>query len=101
MPILSDNVIKMYIDHEKEINIKSNPKICCPKLRGTNLTIAAACTNEKCGKPAATVPGERIVACMNCNNIMRVKNCECIFSCALLFENLSLSLPTDVSCQYF
>ena len=57
MPILSDDVIKMYIDHEEEINIKVNPKICCPELVGTNLTVDAACTNDKCGKPVATVPG--------------------------------------------
>ena len=62
MPILSDDVIKKYIDHEEEINIKLNTKICCPELVGTNLTIDAACTNDKCGKPVATVPGERIVS---------------------------------------
>ena len=28
IPILSDDVIKRYIDHEEEINIKLNPKIC-------------------------------------------------------------------------
>ena len=32
---------------------------------------------------------------------MRVKKCECIFSCVLLFENISLSLPADVASQYF
>ena len=37
MPILSDDVIKKYIDHEEKINIKLNPKICCPELVGTNL----------------------------------------------------------------
>ena len=36
MPILSDHVIKKYIDHEEKINIKLNPKICCPELVGTN-----------------------------------------------------------------
>ena len=101
MPILSDDVIKKYIDHEKEINIKLNPKIHWPELLGTNLTIHAVCTNDKCGKPVATVPGERIVACMDCNNTMRVQNFECIFSCVLLFENISLSLPADVESQYF
>ena len=100
MPILSDDVIKKHIDHEEQINIKSNPKICCPELVGTNLTIDAACTNDKCGKSVATVPGERIVICMNCNNTMRVKECECIFSC-VLFENILLSLPADVASQYF
>ena len=38
---------------------------------------------------------------MNCNNTMRVNKCECIFSCVLLFENISLSLPADVASQYF
>ena len=57
--------------------------------------------NDKCGKPAATVSGERIVTCMNCNNTMTVKKCECIFSCVLLFENILLSLPADVASQYF
>ena len=38
---------------------------------------------------------------MNCNNAMRVKKCECIFSCVLLFENISLSLPAAVASQYF
>ena len=61
MPVLSDNVIKKCIDHEEEINIKLNPKICYPELVGTNLTIDAACTNGRCGKFVATVPGE------NCN----------------------------------
>ena len=36
MPILSDHVIKKYIDHEEKINIKLNPKICCPESVGTN-----------------------------------------------------------------
>ena len=31
---------------------------------------------------------------------MRVKECECIFSC-VLFENILLSLPADVASQYF
>ena len=101
MPILSDDVIKKYIDHEEEINIKLNPKIHWPELLGANLTVDAVCTNDKCGKPVATVPGERIVTCMNGNNTMRVKNFECIFSCVLLFENISLSLPADVESQYF
>ena len=74
MPILSDDVIKKDIDHEEELNIKLNLKICCAELVGTNLTIDAACTNNKCGKSVATVPGERIVTCMNCNNTMRVKS---------------------------
>ena len=97
MPIFSDDVIKEYIDHEEEIN----PQICCPELVGTNLIVDVACTNDKCGKPAATVSGERIVTCMNCNNTMTVKKCECIFSCVLLFENILLSLPADVASQYF
>ena len=46
MPIMSDHVVKKYIDHEEEINIKLNPKICCPELVGTNLTIDPACTND-------------------------------------------------------
>ena len=71
-PILSGDVIKKYIDHEEEINIKLKPKIFCPELVGSNLTVDAACTNDKCGKPVATVLGERIVACMNCNNTLRV-----------------------------
>ena len=59
-----------------------NPKIPCPELLGINLTIDAACTNEKCGKPVATIPRERerererIATCMNYNNTMRVKKCE-------------------------
>ena len=73
MPILSDDVIKKYIDHEEEINIKLKLKICCAELVGTNLTIDAARANYKSGKPVATVPGERIVTCMNCSNTMRVK----------------------------
>ena len=101
MPILSDNVIKKYINHEEKINIKLNQKICCPELVGTNLTVDVACTNDKCGKPSAKVLGERIATCMNCNNTMRVKKCECIFSCVLLFENISLSLPADVVSLYF
>ena len=101
MPILSDNVIKKYIHHEEEINIKLNPKICCPELVGTNLAVDAACTYDKCGKPVATVPGERTVTCMNCNNTMRVNKCDCVFSCVLLFENILLSLPADVASQYF
>ena len=80
---------------------KKTPKLCCPELVGTNLTVDAACTNDKCGKHVAAVPGERIVTSMNCNNAMRVKKCECIFSCVLLFENISLSLPEDVASQYF
>ena len=51
-----------------------NPEICCPELVGTNLTVDATCTNNKCGKPVATASGERTVTCMNCNNTMRVKN---------------------------
>ena len=101
MQILSDDVIKKHIDHEELINIKSNPTICCPELVGTNLTIDAACINDKCGKSVATVPGERTVICMNCNNTMRVKEFECIISCVLLFENILLSLPADVASQYF
>ena len=84
MPILSEDVIKKYNDHEEEINVKLNPKICCPELVGTNLTVDAACTDDKCCKPVATVPGKRIVTCMNCNNTMTVKKCECIFSCVII-----------------
>ena len=101
MSILSDDVLKKYIDHEEETNIKLNPKISCPELVGTNLTVDAPWTNDKCGKPVATVPGKRIVTCMNCNNSIRVKKCECIFSYVLFFENISLSLPADVASQYF
>ena len=61
-----------------------NPKIPCPELLGINLTIDAACTNEKCGKPVATIPRERererererIATCKNYNNTMRVKKYE-------------------------
>ena len=74
MPVLSDDVIKKYIDHEEEINNKLNPKISCPELVGTNLITDAACTNDKCGKHVATVPVERIVTCMSCNSTVRVKN---------------------------
>ena len=101
MPFLSDDVIKKYINHEEEINIKLNPKICCPELVGTNLTVDAACINDKCGKPVATVLEERILTCMNCNNTMKVDKCECTFSCVLFFENISLSLPTDVASSIF
>ena len=31
MPILPDDVIKKYNDHEQEINIKLNPKMYCPE----------------------------------------------------------------------
>ena len=93
MAILSDDVIKKYIDHKEEANIRLSLKVCCPELVGTNLTVDAACTNKTCGKPVATVLGERIVTCMNCKNTMRVKKCEWIFSCVLLFENISLSYP--------
>ena len=41
------------------------------------------------------------MTCMNCNNTMRVKKCECIFRCVLLFENILLSLPADVAPQDF
>ena len=58
MPILSGDVIKKYIYHEEEINIKLKPKIYCPELVGTNLTADTACTNDKFGKPVATVRGE-------------------------------------------
>ena len=101
MSILSNDVIKKYIDHEEGINIKLNPTICCPELVGTNLTVDAACANDKCGKPVTTVLEEKIVTCVNCNNTMRVKKCECIFSYVLLFENISLSLLADVTSQYF
>ena len=102
MPVLSDDVIKKYIHHEEQINIKLNPKIYCPELVGTNLTVDAACTNDKCGKPVVIHSTGR----ENCdmhefNNTMRVKKCECIFSRVLLFENISLSLPADVASQYF
>ena len=73
MPILSDDVIKKYIDREEEINIKLNLKICCAELVGTNLRIDAACANYKCGKPVATLQGDRIVTCMNCSNTLIVK----------------------------
>ena len=59
MPIMSDHVVKKYIDHEEEINIKLNPKICCPELVGTNLTVDPACTNDKCSELVAALLGER------------------------------------------
>ena len=59
MPILSNDVIKKYNGHEEEINIKSNPKICCSELVGTNQAVDAACTNDKCGKTVTTVPRAR------------------------------------------
>ena len=77
MPILSNDVIKKYTGHEEEINIKLNPKICCPELVGTNQAVDAACTNDKCGKTVTTVPTERIVTCMNC---MRENIFACLFS---------------------
>ena len=52
---------------------KLNRKICCTELVGTNLTVDEAYPNDKCGKPVATVPGERIETYINCNNTMRVK----------------------------
>ena len=52
---------------------KLNRKICCTELVGTNLTVDEAYSNDKCGKPVATVPGERIETSINCNNTMRVK----------------------------
>ena len=58
MPILSDDVIKKYIYDDKEINIKLNPKICYSELVDTNLTVDAACTNNKCGKSIAKAPRE-------------------------------------------
>ena len=73
---------------------------CCPELVGANLTVDVGCANDKCGKPAAAVPRERIVACMNYNNTMRIKKCECIFSCVLLSGYILLSLPADVASQY-
>ena len=100
-PVLTDDVTKSYIDHEKEINVALNPQLCCPELMGTNVTIDAACTNIKCAKPVATVPGEKTVTCMNCNNMMRVEKCKCIFKCMLLFENITLLLPADVASLYF
>ena len=60
LPILSDDVIKKYIDHEEEMNIKLNPEICCPELVGTNLTVDTAYVNGKCGKLVAAVATERI-----------------------------------------
>ena len=74
MPILSNDVIKKYVDHEEEINIKLNLTMSCPELVGTNLTVNAACTYDKRGKPVGTIPGDRTVTCMNCNNTMRAKN---------------------------
>ena len=97
LPILSDDDFKKYIDHEDEVNTKLNPKLCCPKLLGANVTVRAACTNENCGKPIPTVPGQRVVICINCNTTMRVDKCPCIFNCVLTLNNISLSLPTEVA----
>ena len=38
---------------------------------------------------------------MNCNNAMRINKYERIFSCVLLFQKISLSLPAGVASQYF
>ena len=60
LPILSDDDFKKYIDHEDEVNTKLNPKLCCSKSSGTNVTVGAACTNENSGMktPIPTLPGQ-------------------------------------------
>ena len=97
LPILSDDNFKKYIDHENGVNAKLNSKSCCLELSGTNVTVGAACTNENCGKPIPTVPGQRVVICINCNTTMSVDKCPCIFNCVLTLNNISLSLPTEVA----
>ena len=100
LPILLDDDFKKYIDHEDEVNAKLNPKLCCPELSGTNVTVGAACTNENCGKPIPTVLGQRVVICINCNTTMRVDKCPCMFNYVWTFNSISLSLPAEVASDY-
>ena len=83
------------------INNKLHPKLFCPELFGTTVSVEPSCVNVSCTKALQIVPGSRIVTCIRCNMTMRVDECLCIFNCQLTFADLTLSLPVHVASKYF
>ena len=98
---LCESDLKEHLDHVKMINDKLHPRLCCPELFGTTVSVGPSCVNVSCTKALQIVPGSRIVTCISCNRTMRVDMCPCIFNCQLAFVNLTLSLPVDVASKYF
>ena len=101
IPNLCESDLKEHLDHERMINDKLHPKLCCPELFGTTVSVGPSCVNMSCRKALQIVPGSRIVTCISCNMTMSVDKCPCIFNCQLAFADLTLSLPVDVASKYF
>ena len=100
IPNLCESDLKEHLDHERMINDKLHPKLCCPELFGTNVSVGPSCVNMSCRKALQIVPGSRTVTCISCNMTINVDKCSCIFNCQLAFADLTLSLPVDVASKY-
>ena len=83
------------------INDKLLPKLCCPVLFGTIVSVESSSANVSCTKALQIVPGSRILTCISCNMKMRADKYPCIFNCQLTFADLTLSLPVHVASKYF
>ena len=97
---LCESDLKEHLDHEKMINDKLHPKLCCPELFGTTVSVGPSCLNLSCTKALQIVSGSRIVTCISCNMTMWEDKCPCIFNYQLAFADLTLSLPVDVASKY-
>ena len=101
IPDLCESELKEHLDHENMINDELHPKLCCPELFGTTVSVGPSCVNMTCGKALQIVPGSRIVIRINRSMTMRVDKCPRIFNCQLTFADLTLSLPVDVAPKCF
>ena len=101
IPSLCGSGLKENLEHEKMIKDKLHPKLCCPELFGTTVSVGLSCVNMSCTKALQIVPGSRIVTCISFNMTMRVDMCPCIFHCQLAFVDVTLPLPVDVTSNYF
>ena len=70
IPNLCESDLKEHLDHEKMINNKLHPKLCCPELFGTTISVGQSCINKSCTKALQIVPGSRIVTCISCKMTM-------------------------------
>ena len=50
IPKLCESDLKEHLHHEKMINDKLHPKLCCPELFGITVSVRPSCVNVSCTK---------------------------------------------------
>lgn len=55
---LSDDVIRIYTETDKELRNRSHPKLCCPELAAVTLNLFPGCSSKNCLKPVVIVQCE-------------------------------------------